>query len=322
MLRARFYKTLLIFIFTLFLTTACMYMSGPAPGETIISESSAFEIYGDAVILFDKGDYSGALEKVNAAIKGNDRIAKFFLLRAEILEKLNRPKDALSSYQQVLRLKLHNPDMYEKMGHLLAGMQRYEEGVQNIKKALAQKPEANHLLLTIADFYIREGSFDRADYHLNLYQNQVKTNQLDPNFFCLKAQIYFQRNQFKETIEILHTCQAKQKFAAASHLLMLNSYLNLDMYDELYRQLMDAAQNDLSRGDFHFYRGVYFFHKNNTKDALTQLNLALENDCQDSRVYFYLGKLYLQLGDSARSKEMFELHRIKTRQPELESTYK
>lgn len=322
MLKTKLFGILINIAITLFLTTACYYTSKPAPGETTSSESSAFEAYGEASILFEKGEYSRALEKVDVAIKGNDRIAKFFLLRAEIQEKLNRPKDALSSYQQVLRLKLHNPDVYERMGHLLAGMQRYEEGVQNIKKALAQRPEAIYLLLTIAEFYIRDGSFDRADYHLNLYQNQLRNKQFEPDYYCLKAQIFFQRNQYKETIDYLKTCQERKKLSVPAHLLLLDSYLNLNMYNELYGHLMDAAQNELPRGDFHFYRGVYFFHKNNTKDALTQLNLALEHDCQDSRVYFYLGKLYLELGDSARSKEMFELHRIKTRQPELENTYK
>ena len=74
----------------------------------------------------------------------------------------------------------------------------------------------------------------------------------------------------------------------------------------------------LTKGDQHFYRGVYYYYNKNYNDALSQLKYALDSEETDSRVYYYLGKVHLELGNMSESKKMFDIFRSETEKPELE----
>ena len=91
-------------------------MSKPISPEEQPREESAFEDYSQALILSETGDLDKALVKINSAIAANHKISKFFLLKAEILEKKDEPIQALAIYEEVLKLKSYNPSVYEKIG--------------------------------------------------------------------------------------------------------------------------------------------------------------------------------------------------------------
>jgi len=298
---------------------SCMYMSYPVPESEIPKEESAFQDYSEAVILFENAEYNKALDRVNIAIDENDKISKFFLLRASILEKLGQPVDALNNYDIVLKLQSYNPQVHAKKGRLLASIGQYHSAIQCVKKASAQKPDETNFLLLIADYYVKLKSFERANNYLNLYKNQTKENNFNSEFFCIKAEIYFSESNYQEAINAIDKCRKSMTLNIDRNKLLLNAYINSEKYDMFYQHLMSLKDKTISKGDFHFYRGVYYFHKKNLQDALSQLNFALDFDTDESRVYYYLGKIHLDLGDTASSKKMFEIYRAKTEQPQLDN---
>ena len=317
-MKSSFFTNSLILFFLIFLLYSC-YLSKPIPEDEKPRDESAFQAYSEAVILNEKQQYEDALEKINLAMDMNNKIAKFPLLKAQILENLNRVPDALMAYKQVLKIQLYNPDVYEKMGELLAGIGQYHSAIQNVKKAFAQKPQDTGLLIIIAEFYIELDSYDRADYYVNMYENQTSKNNYSVDYYFVKGRIFFNDGKYSEAVESLKMCLLSKTMDSKFNKLYLDALLNSEQYDAFYKYLISLDDRGLSKGEQHFYRGVYYYHHSkNFRDALTQLEFALELKTTDSRVYYYLGKVYLELGNVSKSKEMFEIFRSKTDTPELE----
>ena len=309
-----YFSTLLLALFTLH---GC-YLSKPVPIEDRPRDESAFEAYSEAVILNENGQYNAALDKINTAIKMNNKIAKFLLVKAQILENSNRELDALAAYKQALKIQIYNPAVYEKMGELLAEIGQYHSAIQNVKKAFAQKPKDTRLLILVAKYYIELKSFDRAENYLKAYENQTSESEFSADYYCVKAIIYFHSGNYKETVEVLDKCRLSKLLTVKLHKLYLDALLNSEKYNALYKYLTSQELKVLTKGDQYFYKGIYYYHTKNYKDALSQLEYALELKTKDSRVYYYLGKVNLELGNVSESKKMFDRFRNETERPELE----
>lgn len=300
------------------LTCYSCYLSKPVKENEHLLDESAFEAYSTAVVLNERGQYNEALQEINTAINMNDKISKFFVLKAEILENSGRKLDALAVYKQVLNIQIYNPVVHEKMGQLLADLGQYHSAIQSVKKAYAQKPLDTRLLIVIAGYYIQMESYDRAEGYLITYENQTPQSEYQSDYYCVKARIYFHSGEFEKTVNALDKCRASKPFTKELHKLYLNALLNSKKYDAIYQHLAGLNSDIITKGDQHFYKGIYYYHTNNYSDALSQLELALGLKTEDSRVYYYLGKVHLELGNLSKSKEMFDVFRAKTEQPELE----
>lgn len=57
-----------------------------------------------------RGDFGGALEKLQEATAANPRYAPAFRNKGLLYERLNRPKDAANAFRQYLRLAPGAPD--------------------------------------------------------------------------------------------------------------------------------------------------------------------------------------------------------------------
>ncbi|HEM49299.1 MAG TPA: tetratricopeptide repeat protein [Caldithrix sp.] len=306
--------TLLIF----FISVQNCYLSKPVPIEERSRDQSALQAYSEAVILNDQGQYSKALEKINKAIEMNNKIARFLLLKAQIQENRGHYVDALATYKQVLKIQIYNPTVHEKMGEIFAKIEQYYNAIQSVKKAFAQKPQDTRLLIIIAEYYISLDSYDRAENELKTYEIQIPANAYAADYYAAKAKVFFHSGQYAEAANFLENCRLSKPLTPELHRLYLNALLNSDNYDGLYKHLISLESKDLASGDQHFYRGVYYYSKKNYSDALSQLEFALEFNTNDSRVYYYLGKVHLELGNLNKSKEMFDIFRTKTKMPELE----
>jgi len=294
------------------------YLSKPVSVDERPRDQSAFEAYSEAVILNDQGQYAKALEKINTAIEMNNKLAIFFLLKAQILENDEQLPDAINFYKQVLKIQIYNPAVHEKMGELFAKIGQYHSAIQSVKKAFAQKPQDTRLLISVAQYFLDLNSYDRAENEIKTYEIQTASNAYSGDYYAVKAKIFFHSGQYTDAANSIMKCRLSKPLTTELHRLYLDALLNSEQYDTLYQHLVSLELKDLVKGDQHFYKGAYYYHTKNYRDALSQFDLALEYNTKDSRVYYYLGKVHLELGNSGKSKEMFDIFRNETKTPELE----
>ncbi|HJX34004.1 MAG TPA: tetratricopeptide repeat protein [Desulfatiglandales bacterium] len=88
---------------------------------------------------------------------------------------------------------------------------------------------------------------------------------------------------------------------------LTRAYLGLKKYPEVWECLEAAEKANANPADIHTFRGAYYLERNNTENAVKELEKAIELDSLNAYAYYYAGYAYLRLGHPARAVDMFEM---------------
>ncbi|KPL17437.1 MAG: hypothetical protein AMS26_01040 [Bacteroides sp. SM23_62] len=88
---------------------------------------------------------------------------------------------------------------------------------------------------------------------------------------------------------------------------LTRAYLGLKKYPEVWECLEAAEKAKANPADIHTFRGAYYLERNNTENAVKELEKAIELDSLNAYAYYYAGYAYLRLGNPARAVDMFEM---------------
>ncbi len=88
---------------------------------------------------------------------------------------------------------------------------------------------------------------------------------------------------------------------------LTRAYLGLKKYPEVWECLEAAEKANANPADIHTFRGAYYLERNNTENAVKELEKAIELDSLNAYAYYYAGYAYLRLGNPARAVDMFEM---------------
>jgi len=113
----------------------------------------AYEAQDNAMKLASEGDFSGALEAINKAIKIEPREAMFFALRGRIYKSQNQLKKARADFDKAVSLY---PEMFQYQLH--SGLN--ELALNNLSKARTHLERANEVVPT-SIAYLRLGDISK-----------------------------------------------------------------------------------------------------------------------------------------------------------------
>jgi outer membrane protein OmpA-like peptidoglycan-associated protein/tetratricopeptide (TPR) repeat protein len=121
-MRSLFY--IFIFLTISFCTAAQNYST---------SNKKAIKAYEEALQSFNRMDYANASEMMQKAIKADDKFIEAHLVLAEIFVEKGERKNAITSYQNVIRI---NPDFFSGMYFSLAQLEMMENEFESAKSHL------------------------------------------------------------------------------------------------------------------------------------------------------------------------------------------
>lgn len=303
-------KKKLLILYTAILMTGCYTL--PEEKVTEPDPNAAFNVYSEAQELYLEEQYDEALRRVDIAIKRNPFIAQFYHLKGDILFKKEHFGDALKSYREVVSIRSHNPEIFEKMGLASSRLGAYEEAIQYHKKALAQNPKRIEINLKIAQNYHWMNQYQLAYNFAENYNKKavLSDKRRDPEYFRIMGNLAYDQHAYKEAKEnyefFFSEVTAAEAWEAKA---LLHTYMELSQIEKAYRFLTNRANAWLPEGDVHFFRGLYYYKIDNFKDARFQLELALKARSNEKDVYLYLGRLYYAAGETQKALEMYQEYR-------------
>lgn len=121
-MRSLFY--IFIFLIISFCTNAQNYST---------TNKKALKAYEEALQSFNRMDYTNASEMMQKAIKADDKFIEAHLVLAEIFVEKGERKNAITSYQNVIKI---NPDFFPGMYFSLAQLEMMENEFENAKAHL------------------------------------------------------------------------------------------------------------------------------------------------------------------------------------------
>ncbi len=88
---------------------------------------------------------------------------------------------------------------------------------------------------------------------------------------------------------------------------MARAHLGLKQYPEAWKNLESAKKQHADAPDVYIYRGVYYLQQDKIREAIKELDKAVDMDEHNAYAHYYAGHAYLHTGNVARAVEFFKM---------------
>ncbi len=154
--------------------------SSPLPGQ-----------YGDAISTYLYGNPAAALKKANALLKVQPQNPYFMELRADVLMKANKPRDAAAAYAKAVKLDPSKSGIlqvgYGKALLATGDKASIETAVQVLKGGIQRDRENPDAYMPLSQAYGQLGNIGEAELAA-AEANYYSGNYLDSKIFAARAQ--------------------------------------------------------------------------------------------------------------------------------------
>ncbi len=141
---------------------------------TIAVAQTAKTLTNDGIVLFDKGDYNGAMEKYKQALKidTGDLQADFEL--AYTLETTGKGLEGIPYLEKILRSNDSKYETYELLGTIYDDNGKPEKAIEAYKAGIKNKPDFERLHFNLGITY------ERLNKHSDAEAEAIEALKLDP----------------------------------------------------------------------------------------------------------------------------------------------
>lgn len=185
----------------------------------IISSISELSIEENDIFIdkykyfYNAGDILQSVSVLDEAIKTSPNTPKYYFLRANTLIKINQYNAALKDIKIFLKFEKNNIDAMVIKGVIEFSLKKYDESIEDLTKAkltysvllLANKPFESTFGLPYMSSLIAMNYDAKEDYisALRNITDAISTEQEEPSYYFLRANIYLKKEDFKEAISDL-----------------------------------------------------------------------------------------------------------------------
>jgi tetratricopeptide (TPR) repeat protein len=210
-----------------------------------------------------------------------------------------------------IRQRSNYTEVYINMAEIYNQQKHFHESTRYFRKALAVDTTLTPLYLKIVDNYISLREWEIGLNMLDDYSKllQAQNRPLEPDYYFLKGKILFSQKKYTEAIQELLQYRPERTSNQAVLALLGRSYYGLADYESGIPYFNKLVRLDAKKGEWYYYRGIYFFRKNNMEDACNQFEVALDSDSSLYDCHYYLGKIHELQGNIKKAVEEFRLYR-------------
>lgn len=116
---------------------------------------------------FTAGYYQGILGALNDRIENAPENADAYFKKAEVLERLQNPDNAIINYKKAIKLDSLNPTYFKSLASLFMRQGKWKRAEENALKAAQLGDQTAELHELLAHIYIHEGAFTIGLNYLN-----------------------------------------------------------------------------------------------------------------------------------------------------------
>jgi tetratricopeptide (TPR) repeat protein len=214
-----------------------------------------------------ENNFLSAIDNYKLALKNDTKLYSARINLGYCYEKTGMFLDAIKEYKRILVFDKNNSVAHNNLGFLYAHINDdLDTALQHCSRAVEIEPQNSNYIDSLGYVYLKKKQFDRADgyFDKSLEQDSGNTSALRH-----KALSQYLRGNMQKAIELYEDCLKTQKEA------------------ETYLQL-----------------AVIYVDTGQAEQALSNLGKCIEKSPYKIEALFYLGFVYLSMGD-ARSSEFF-----------------
>lgn len=186
--------------------------------------------------------------------------------------RIRNYKEAIEALQKVLELTLPETVIYEAIGHCYEKLKNPAQARYNYRKAVHLNSVDSHLYHKIALTYMQEGYWESAIKNLNTALN---INKLQADFHLSLAECYIQLERTKDAVMHLGQFIKMRPRNEKGWKNLIKCLYDGGYYEEAYEQVLAAQENTNHKPLFIYYKSAILFELGKSKEALLQLQNAI-----------------------------------------------
>ncbi len=205
--------------------------------------------------------------------------------------RLRKFKEAIEVLEKVLELSRPEDVIYEAIGHCYHKLGNFAQARFHYRKASHMNPEDSKLYYKLALTYINEEHWESAVKQLD---NAMRIHRNSPEYNLAMGECKLQLNQFKEAIVYFGQVVRSRPKSVSGWDALIRCLFTAEFFEEGAEQCQAALDVTEGKPLFRFYLAGCLFAMKKTKEALLQLEKAMEQSPRQAKKLIELYPIILQ----------------------------
>ncbi len=205
--------------------------------------------------------------------------------------RLRKYKNAIEVLEKVLELSRPEDVIYEAIGHCFHKLANYAQARFNYRKASHLNPDDSKLYYKMALTYINEEQWESAIKQL---ESAMRIHRATPEYNLAMGECKTQLKQYKEAIIYFGNVVRSRPKSSAGWEALIRCLYKAGLYQEAMEQSLAAINMTEGKNIFIFYYCACLFAVKKVKEALLQLEKAMEKSPRQVKKLIELSPSILQ----------------------------
>lgn len=217
--------------------------------------------------------YEKAIDAYKYALVIDEKFDYAYRNMGDAYIRLRKYREAIEALEKVLELSRPEDVIFEAIGHCYDRQKNYAQARFYYRKAAHLNPDNSRMYYKMACTYMNERQWRSAvkqlESALRIHRNQAEYNQA-------MAECYSALEDYREAINFYTAALYARPKSYRTWQSFIRCLYEGGYYEEAYEQVNSAIANAGRKPVFLFYLSVILFGLNRPKEALLQLEHALE----------------------------------------------
>lgn len=237
-----------------------------------------------------KGETSNALKAYNDALKLDPDFGPPYLGLARVRLLANPNFDAGFLFEEAIKRDPNYGEIYLERARFHLRRGDYEDALDDLETAEQLLPGSPEVYLTYARTYLAQDDTDKA---LEYAEKSYAADITNLPIYELLADLYLEKGDYQRALESLRVYTAFETEDASGFAKLGETYFFLGEYQftiDAIDRMTELNRNGLR--SYYAYRGLAHLELGNAEEAVSDLEVAVEEDDQDFTARLGLSKAY------------------------------
>jgi tetratricopeptide (TPR) repeat protein len=222
----------------------------------------------DAIGYYTEGYELKAIEVLEAIMEEKPKFASAYQHASFIWNHLNQPDKAVAVLQQAIHNGIDTAETHGELGSSLIGTGKYEEGIAELKIALAKDPGNLDRWVELGRAYKKNENFAQAETTFRQVLNKDASNT---EALTNLGMLFYQQKNNEAAVDMLQKAIATNPHAAPAHNALGGIYLSMKKTDEAIQCWTRALEENPNLYEAMFNLAMIYVSTNQKEKALPLL---------------------------------------------------
>jgi len=235
--------------------------------------------------------YEKAIDAYKYAIAIDEKFDFAWRNMGDAYLRLRKYKDAIESLQKVLELARPEDVIYEAIAHCYDKLQNYAQARSNYRKATHLNQEDTMLFYKIACTYMNEGTWESAIKNLQI---AMRVHKMKAEYNLAMGQCLMEQGKIEQAVQYFGNVVRTKPKNMNGWMELLKCLHKAKCYEEGLEYVEHALVLTNSKPIFIYYKTAFLFASGKSKEAIIQLELAMDRNAKLIKKFIELSPSLLQ----------------------------